>query len=225
MAEMLAIDTATAAGTIAVGDGERVLAELTLGVGTRHSEALLPAIRFALDHARLEVDHLTGIVVGAGPGSFTGVRIAAATAKGLAFATNLPLYAYSTLLVIAASAAADRRPVCAMIDARRGEVYTACYRFTEDGGHETLMQPAALPLDAVVREMARLRPVFAGNGALRHAELLAGLDIAPPQSSVPRASALLWLAATQPAEGRVASPALWEPEYLRASGAERGVRG
>ncbi|MGH7576190.1 MAG: tRNA (adenosine(37)-N6)-threonylcarbamoyltransferase complex dimerization subunit type 1 TsaB, partial [Longimicrobiales bacterium] len=103
MALLLAIDTATSMGSVAIGDGDRVLAELTLGVGTRHSAALLPAIRFALEHAGLEPGQIDGVVVGAGPGSFTGVRIAAATAKALVHATQRPLYAYSTLLALAAA--------------------------------------------------------------------------------------------------------------------------
>lgn len=249
MAELLGIDTATSVGTVAVGDGDRVLAELTLGVGTRHSEALLPAIRFALEHARLGPRQLGGVVVGAGPGSFTGVRIAAATAKALVHAAKVPLYAYSTLLALAASvapagkasagvptpgtggsadtAADDRedRPVCAVLDARRDDVYAACYRFATGGPPETLMSPTVLEIDDLARQMTGLAPVFVGDGALRHRGRLAGSDIAPAYLSVPRASALLWLAAVQPDEGRVAVPARWEPAYVRASGAERGVRG
>lgn len=257
MAELLGIDTATSVGTVAVGDGQRVLAEVTLGVGMRHSEVLLPAIRFVLEHARLGPRQLDGVVVGAGPGSFTGVRIAAATAKALAHAAEVPLYAYSTLLALAASvapasslpppvgegrdggggegdsasgtgaAAGDRgeRPVCAVLDARRDDVYAACYRFTAIGPPETLMSPTVLEIVDLTRQMAGLAPVFVGDGALRHRAKLAGSDIAPPYLTVPRASALLWLATVQPDEGRVAVPARWEPAYVRASGAERGVRG
>lgn len=257
MAELLGIDTATSVGTVAVGNGDRVLAELTLGVGMRHSEALLPAIRFALEHARLGPSALDGVVVGAGPGSFTGVRIAAATAKALVHAAKVPLYAYSTLLALAASVApassipppagegrggggrkgasasgagataGDRedRPVCAVLDARRHDVYAACYRFAASGPPETLMSPTVLEIDDLARQMAGLGPVFVGDGAVRHRARLAGSDIARPYLSVPRASALLWLAAVQPDEGRVAVPARWEPAYVRASGAERGIRG
>lgn len=250
MAELLAIDTATSVGTVAVGDGERVLAELTLGMRTRHSEALLPAIRFALEHARLEPSQLDGVVVGAGPGSFTGVRIAAATAKALVHAVKLPLYAYSTLLALAASgatlpppppagagrgsggreaasarAAPGTRPVCSVLDARRDEVYAACYRFAASGPPETLMPPTALAIEDLARQMAPLEPMFLGDGAVRHRATLAGADLVPPYLNVPRASALLWLAANTPDVGRVATPARWEPEYVRASGAERGRRG
>ncbi|MGH7577629.1 MAG: hypothetical protein ACREM1_21215 [Longimicrobiales bacterium] len=94
-------------------------------------------------------------------------------------------------------------------------------------GHrvETLMPPAALTIDELAREMAALRPIYVGDGALRHRDRLAGSSIVPPHLSVPRASALLWLAAVQPQEGRVDAPARWQPEYVRASGAERGIRG
>jgi tRNA threonylcarbamoyladenosine biosynthesis protein TsaB len=224
MAELLAIDTSTDVGSVAVGHDGRILAEVTLGSGPRHSSALLPAIRFALDHARVQTAQLSGIVVGGGPGSFTGVRIAAATAKGLAYAAQLPFYAFSTLLALAATAAAGDRPVCAMIDARRGEVYAACYRFGEKGPPEVLVPPAARPLALVLENVAALDPVFAGDGALRYRSQLGGATVAPAHLCAPRAAALLWLAHRTPETGRVPEPARWQPDYLRPSGAERGTR-
>lgn len=226
MAELLAIDTSTPVGSIAVGERDRLLAEVSLGVGTRHAEALLPAVRFALAHAQIELNALTGVVVGAGPGSFTGVRIAAATAKGLAHALGLPFYAYSSLLALAASAAQEGRPVCAVLDARRGEVYAACYAFPGLALVDTMLEPVVTDVERLIRGVAAYRPLFVGEGALRYREQLAPVgSVAPVHLGVPRASALLWLAGLDPEAGRVDSAARWEPHYLRASGAERGVRG
>jgi tRNA threonylcarbamoyladenosine biosynthesis protein TsaB len=225
-APLLAVDTASPVGSVAVGTADRVLSEVTLGVGTRHSEALLPAVRFALEQARIAADDLAGVVVGAGPGSFTGVRIAAATAKGLVRGLHVPLLAYSSLLCLAAAVAQDGTPVCALLDARRGEVYAACYRFPGFGRPQTLLQPVARDVGSVVRDVAALRPVFAGEGAVRYQDRIGDAGpIAPAHLAFPRAAALLWLAAADPAAGRVHSPAHWSPDYLRASGAERGVRG
>jgi len=97
----LAIDTSTALGSVAVGRGDRLLAEVVVGVTVRHSEALLPAVDFVLRSAGLEPRDLGGVVVGGGPGSFTGVRVAGATAKGLVRVLGVPLYAYSGLLALA----------------------------------------------------------------------------------------------------------------------------
>jgi tRNA threonylcarbamoyladenosine biosynthesis protein TsaB len=193
-----------------------------LGVDVRHSESLLPAIAFALDRARLAVTDLGGVIVGAGPGSFTGVRIAAATAKGLVHALGIPMFAYSSLEAMAAGVAAAGRPVCAMLDARRGEVYAACYIHGASGLIETLLAPTARPVDEVVVALAARSPLHAGEGASRHAERIecAGGEVAKGPSAVPRATALVWLASNEPERGRVGNASTWQPGYARGSAAK-----
>lgn len=243
MRPFLALDTSTALGSVAVGRGDRLLAEVVVGVTVRHSEALLPAIDYALRSAGVEPSELGGVVVGGGPGSFTGVRVAAATAKGLVRVLGVPLYAYSGLQALAAGVgAASARPVCALFDARREEVYAACYRFTS-GGIETILEPVVMPVDDVLTELHAADPIYVGDGALRYRTAIEGARgttssvssagacgaqgegrvIAPAFQSVPRGGALLWLADLVPLAGRVDDPAAWEPEYLRAAGAERGA--
>ncbi|HEX7091377.1 MAG TPA: tRNA (adenosine(37)-N6)-threonylcarbamoyltransferase complex dimerization subunit type 1 TsaB [Longimicrobiales bacterium] len=227
MEPYLAIDTSTSLGSAAVGRGDRLLAEVTVGVHARHSESLLPAIDFALRSAGITAAELAAVVVGGGPGSFTGVRVAGATAKGLVRALGIPLFAYSGLLAVAAGAGAGGAPVCALFDARRGEVYAACYRFPDEGGIETLLVPQAAALPNVLERLAAPAPLYAGDGALRYRAAIeaAGGRVAPPYLAVPRAAALLWLADAAPDAGRVETPADWEPEYLRSAGAARGVAG
>ncbi|HEX7119932.1 MAG TPA: tRNA (adenosine(37)-N6)-threonylcarbamoyltransferase complex dimerization subunit type 1 TsaB [Longimicrobiales bacterium] len=223
----LAIDTSTALGSVAVGRGAGLLAEVVVGVSTKHSESLLPAIDFVLHAAGIEAAALGGIVVAGGPGSFTGVRVAGATAKGFARALDVPLFAYSGLLALAAGTGAGAAPVCALFDARRGEVYAGCWRFPGDGAVEVVMGPRAASVEDVVRELAPEAPRYVGEGALRYRGRIeaAGGRVAPAHQAVPRAGALLWLADVAPGLGAVAEPRSWEPEYLRAAGAERGVRG
>jgi tRNA threonylcarbamoyladenosine biosynthesis protein TsaB len=220
----LAIDTSTALGSVAVGRGDRLLAEVVVGVSVRHSEALLPAIDFALRSAGVEPTGLGGVVVGGGPGSFTGVRVAGATAKGLVRVLGVPLFAYSGLLALAAGVGAAAGAVCALFDARRAEVYAACYHFRGEAV-ETLLEPTVLPLSEVLGELREAAPLYVGDGALRYRTEIerAGGGVAPAFAAVPRGGALLWLADTAPAVGRVDDPAAWEPSYLRAAGAERGV--
>jgi tRNA threonylcarbamoyladenosine biosynthesis protein TsaB len=162
-------------------------------------------------------------VVGGGPGSFTGLRIAAATAKGIVQALGVPLYAYSGLLAAAVSGWGAEREVCALFDARRRDVYAACYRFGD--GVQAVMEPTALPLDELLARFAAGRPpLFVGEGAVLHREeieRLPGARVMPPQLGVPRASALVWLATRAPELGRVDDAPGWEPDYVRASGAER----
>lgn len=226
MEPYLAIDTSTSLGSVAVGRADGVLAELVIGVAARHAEALLPAIDFALRSAALAPRDLRGVVVAGGPGSFTGVRIAAATAKGLVRALGVPLFAYSGLLALAASVGGEERPVCALFDARRGEVYSACYRFPGFARVEVILEPALRSLADVLRHLEPVAAIFAGDGALRYRDRIeaVGGRVAPAHLGVPRAAGLLWLADVAAEAGRVAEPARWEPAYLQAAGAERSVR-
>lgn len=216
---VLALETATRLGSAAVGLAGRVLAEVTLGVTVRHSEALLPAIRFVLDRARLTPADLAAIVVGAGPGSFTGVRIAGATAKGMVQALGIPLLAYSSLAGLAAGAGRTGRPICALIDAHGDEVFAACYRFPGAGGMECLLEPGVLGIEALAARLSTLDPVWTGSAAQRFAGLLKEHgEVAGELLAVPRAASLIWLAQTAPAAGRVEEPARWTPDYGRAPG-------
>ena len=218
---VLALDTSTSLGSVALGRDGVLLGETVVGSRVRHAESLLPAMHALLTSAQVTPQQIGALVVGAGPGSFTGVRIAGATAKGLARALGIPLYAYSALAAVAAAAGAHAGTVCAMFDAQRDEVYAAAYRF-EDGWHE-VMAPAARAVRDVAAELARHDVLYAGEGARKHAAVLESANgrIAPALFDVPRASALLWLAEVAPAEGLVNDVSAWEPAYLRPSGAER----
>lgn len=216
---LLAIETSTPFGSVAIGDGTHVLAEVGLGIQSRHSEALLPAIDFVLSTAQLSRLHLTGVIVGGGPGSFTGLRIAGATAKALAKSLEIPLFAYSGLAALAAGAAVSDKQVCALFDARRGEVYAACYRFPDLQRIETIMEPAACKFEDVLGRLDAQQTIFAGEA--RRMASLRGCLSAPVHIAIPRAASLLWLQSIAPDAGRVDHAAAWEPLYLRESGAER----
>src|SRR6185503_10795299 len=157
--------------------------------GTRQSETLLPAIAGLLETNGVGRADLGGIIVGGGPGSFTGLRIAAATAKGMAHAVKIPLYAYSGLLAAAVPFAHGGR-VCALFDARRDEVYAACLRFGDRIEYD--LEPSPFSIHEL---LMRIRPdeyAFVGEGAVKHEEIISGAggSVTP---SAPRASALLWL--------------------------------
>lgn len=222
----VAIETSTPLGSVAVARDDRLLAEVATGVQSRHAETVLPALETALGLARLERTAIEEVVVGAGPGSFTGVRVAGATGKGLAAALGVPFVAWSSLLAVAAAVVADR-PVCALFDARRGEVYAGCWRLPDDAeAPEVLLAPTVAPIEDVVEATGALAPLFVGDGALRYADALADLGARSSTAPAhPRASALLWLAARYPEAARVSEVAAWEPLYVRASSAERGIAG
>ncbi|NIP78443.1 MAG: tRNA (adenosine(37)-N6)-threonylcarbamoyltransferase complex dimerization subunit type 1 TsaB, partial [Gemmatimonadetes bacterium] len=191
----VAIETSTPLGSVAVARDDRVLAEVGMGIQTRHAERVLPALEAALETAGAERREIGAVVVGAGPGSFTGVRVAGATAKGLVASLGVPLLAYPSLLALVAATPADG-PVCGLFDARRGEVYAGCWRVTERGVDE-LLAPRVGSAESVVAALGDVTPgpLFVGGGAARYRSELesAGARVASTPAW-PRAAALLWLA-------------------------------
>jgi tRNA threonylcarbamoyladenosine biosynthesis protein TsaB len=228
---LLAMESSTSRGSVAVGDAGGIRAEMVLDVVGAHSSALLPAVEEVMRAAGLRPAELGGVVVGAGPGSFTGLRIAASTAKGIVHGLGIPLFAYSSLLAAAASAWGAERPVCALFDARKRDVFAGCWRFCAGGGDElstsleVVMEPTALSMEEVIdRFRDAPAPIFVGDGALLHEEeLRRELDarVMPAALGGPRAAALLWLARLDPAAGAVEDAGAWEPDYIRDPGAVR----
>ncbi|MFW5952201.1 MAG: tRNA (adenosine(37)-N6)-threonylcarbamoyltransferase complex dimerization subunit type 1 TsaB, partial [Gemmatimonadota bacterium] len=161
------------------------------------------------------------------PGSFTGVRVAGATAKGLVAALGVPLLAYPSLLSLVAATPADG-PVCGLFDARRGEVYGGCWRVTASS-LTPVLEPRVGHVDELLERLGLVPtagPLFVGDGAERYRSALerAGARVADVPAW-PRASSLLWLAEHHPEAGAVGDVAQWEPSYVRASSAERGIAG
>lgn len=214
----VAVEAATAAGSVAIARGPELLGEVVLGVAERHAAGLLPALDFLLARVGETRTSITQVLVGAGPGSFTGVRVAAALARSLSAGLDVPLCAYPSLAVQAVSAGA-RGLVCPMFDARRGEVYWALYHL--GGSVDEVRPPAASSVDTVLSMLSNEAVTFAGDGARRYA---GELGIETPRDIPPRASALFHLADVAAETGDGVS-GRWEPTYLRASGAERGVAG
>ncbi|AHY45970.1 tRNA threonylcarbamoyl adenosine modification protein YeaZ [Rubrobacter radiotolerans] len=169
------------------GDEERrdLLAEVVLaGAGT--SEGLLPAVEAALSLSGREFSEVEGIVVGLGPGTFTGIRIAAATARSLAFGSDgsVALMRGSTLAALAAPALAVRREVLAVLDARRGEVFARSFLRGEglEVAEESILcaRPEELVADLA---SASGEPLLVGDGAVRYRDELSDLGEIPPDDS------------------------------------------
>lgn len=218
---VLAIDSSTRDAYVAVQAEGTLAAEEAVTARANASSALLPAIDRAVRAAGVSPLELTAIVVGGGPGSFTGLRIAAATAKGMVRALGVRLFAYSGLLAAAAAHRDGDRPVCALFDARNREVFAGCWRF--GAGVDAVLGVTAAPVDEIV-ERLRGEPVrFVGEGAALHRALLEDAFGAGAVAGEERSPAggLLWLARVAPDAGRVRDPAAWEPDYVRAAGVER----
>lgn len=219
----LGLDTSTVRGSVALGRDGVILGERTLSVRATHSETVLPAIDELLSEAGLAGADLDAVVVGAGPGSFTGVRIAAALARGICFPLGTGLLAYSSLAAIAMEAAADGGRVCALLDARKDQVYAAGYECGES--LETVFAPRASSIDELAADLSLEDWTVTGVISPRQRERLgeAGARFYSDRDIHPGAAALIRLSWIDPAAGRIDDPAHWEPEYVRGSSAERRV--
>ncbi len=238
----LAMDTSGAIGSVAVSVGGDVLARRFLRTQLAHAANLVPEIEGVLADASVVLQDLEGIVVGGGPGSFTGVRVAAATAKGLRRALGVPLWVFSSLASGAASLGLrwlpgaegptlpltdeDRAwPRYILLDARGGRVYAACYLETPHG-LDTLVEPCSTTIDVILSGEVPYS-VFAGDGADRHADRIkgAGFPVLRSPLGAPLADGLIRLLALTPDTAPLENPSTWEPSYLRATGAERMASG
>ena len=218
----LALETGGELGSVALGEDDGLLAESLLPVRATHSETVMPEVDRLLREAGRGRDEVAAVAVGAGPGSFTGVRIAASLAKGLCFGRDRRLFAYSSLLVTAAGTGLSER-VVACFDARRREVYAAAYDRVAPSGEAR--PPRVTDVETLAAELpgGAAGWTWAGSGADRHRERIeaAGGRVVPPHVGTPRAGSLLWLSRRHPGAGRVDEPGTWEPEYVRRSSARR----
>jgi tRNA threonylcarbamoyladenosine biosynthesis protein TsaB len=213
---VLAVDTSTMAGGVALVEDARVVGESLLDVRTTHSERLMLAIDRVLTDAGWEARHLDGIAVAVGPGSFTGLRIGLAAVKGLAMALRCPIAAVSTLDAMAAALPWATRAVCPVLDARRGEVYASLYRW--DG---TTMRREweylALSPEALAAKLTE--PVIGvGDGAALVPS--PWVTLARPMRRGAPAATVGWLGEERLRRGDTVAPSDLLPTYLRPSEAE-----
>ncbi|TAL12631.1 MAG: tRNA (adenosine(37)-N6)-threonylcarbamoyltransferase complex dimerization subunit type 1 TsaB [Nitrospirae bacterium] len=170
---LLAIETATPAQSVAVVEGDRLLAELSYEAKGNRGGMLLPTVDQVLKQAGVAAGDLDAVAVSVGPGSFTGLRVGLATAKGLALGSSARLVGVPTLEALAEGYASGDGTVCALLDAYRGEVYMALFKRQ---GHtlERLSPDAVLAPEAAVSAVAAVEgPVhLIGNGAARYRERL-----------------------------------------------------
>src|SRR5713101_9751122 len=215
---LLAIDTSTDFCSVAVSRGEALFSRHERA-GQRHAERILDMVDQVLVEARLEFAQIHGIAYGAGPGSFTGLRIAAGVTQGLALARGLRVVGVGTLLALAEEAAegAAGGRIIACLDAHRGEVYHAAYRRAGAGWEEVsapgLYKPEAVPV------MAGGEWTGCGDGFAAYRERLAarlgGCVSAVRSGTGPTARAVLRLAMPRFAAGEATDAAAAVPVYLR----------
>ena len=220
---LLAVDTSTTSCSVALFNGKRLLAEEIYTAGKTHSRHLLSIIHRILSGCRSNPAEIDTLAVTRGPGTFTGLRIGISTVKGLALATQASVVGISSLAALAYPFALLEQPVVAMIDARRGEVYYACYHNPDREAGEAVMPPSVGPPEAAAADVPE-GAVLVGSGAVLYREVFAArcpkVRFAEPAQHVIRAASVAGLAMERLSRGSVDSIEGLVPEYIRKSDAQ-----
>ncbi len=221
---VLALDTSTAQVSVAFGDRGVVLGAVQLAGGRRHAEQLAPAIDYLRRELAVDLGHLATIAVGTGPGLFTGLRVGVTTAKVMAQALRIPVVGIPSLDLVAYPLRHSGRPIVAVLDARRREVFAARYQPVPGGVQRTsgyaVHTPAELVADLAVESHGLL---LAGDGIERFPAEFATLEhaeFAGSSFSAPSVAALVELATARAEREEFEQPAELRPLYLRQSDAE-----
>ena len=223
---ILAFETSAKAASVALHDGQKLLAESYQNTGMTHSQTLMVMAEDALKQCGKTAADVTAVAVAEGPGSFTGVRIGAAAAKGFAWGREIPCYGISTLEAMAHSLGIYQGYVCPVMDARRAQVYNALF-YVNHGEITRVAPDRAIALADLSEELKSLsEPVFlVGDGSnLCYNTLLKDVPnlVLPPEHRMhQRAVGVALLAVQAAAAGIAPGGAELTPNYLRLSQAER----
>ena len=225
--KLLVLDSSGLVASVALIEDDQLIAEYTTGNKLTHSQTLLPMLDEVIKRTSFEIEDIDAVVVAKGPGSFTGLRIGAATAKGLGLALDKPIIPVPTVDGLAYQLFGTSMIICPMMDARRKQVYTGIYRFEE---HQlmTLREQWAAPIEELLEELNQRGEMvtFLGDGVPVFRELIAEklqvpYSFAPAHVNKQRAAAVAALGSIYYKEGRTETAMEHIPEYLRVSQAER----
>ncbi len=229
--KILALDSSGLVASVAVVEDDILVAEYTVNYKKTHSQTLMPMLQAIKEMTELDLDSIDAIAIAAGPGSFTGLRIGSATAKGLGLALDKPIVEVPTVAGLAYNLWGSDKVICPLMDARREQVYTGLYCFEkEDDGYRmvTVKGQCAIAVADMIEEVNRLgkEVIFLGDGVpVYKAKLEEGLSVAysfaPPHANRQRAAAVAALAGIYYREGKMVPASEHQPEYLRLSQAER----
>ena len=200
-----------------------LIAEIKLNVKTTHSERLMTAISQVLSQSGIDLRGIDAFAVASGPGSFTGLRIGLSTVKGLSYATGKPVVTVPTLEAFAWNFPYSRYPVCLMLDARRGEVYSALFRWQDEKFIREIEEVSIAPDDILSRLRGDI--LFAGEGVLVYKDIITKTMgrrawVAPADKMVPAPSNVALLGLKKTEQGKFTDPFKAVPFYIRRSEAE-----
>ncbi len=222
--KLLAVETSTMMGSIALIDENRLLAEYQIEVKATYSDTLLPFINHILKNTKVSIKEVDAFALAQGPGSFTALRIGISVIKGLALATNRPVIAIPSLDGLAHNMCFSNMLICPLFDARRDEVYTAFYKREDGHTLKKLTQDRAIVPETLLDEI-REEVVFLGDGSDMYRDLIIRkikekVLFAPLHLKYPRASAIAQLAFKKLKANEVMDVETITPLYVRPPEAE-----
>ena len=225
--KILALDSSGLVASVAVTEDDNLLGEYTINYKKTHSQTLLPMLDEVAKMIELDLKTVDVIAVSAGPGSFTGLRIGSATAKGLALALDKKIVSVPTVDALAYNIWNCTDVICPLMDARRQQTYTGLYTF-EDGRMQTLLPQCVVKIEEIINKVNDMgKPVvFLGDGVPVFADFIAQhckvpYQYAPAHCNKQRAASVAALGAILYGEGKAEPAAEQKPDYLRLSQAER----
>ena len=222
--KLLAIETSTMIGSVALTDDNELLAEYQIGIRATYSDILFPAIDHILKSANVAIQEVDAFALAQGPGSFTALRIGISVIKGLALANNKPVIAIPSLDALAHNMCFSDILICPLIDARRDEVYTAFYK-REDGHTLKKLTPDRAIVPEILLDEIREEVVFLGDGTDLYKDLIVRklkekVLFSPLHLKYPRASAIAQLAFKKLNLNEVSDIEVMTPLYVRPPEAE-----
>ena len=223
--KILAIDSSGTAVSAAIADDDKIIAEYSLNFKMTHSQTLMPSVDEIIKATSFDIKELDYIACTSGPGSFTGLRIGAAAAKGLAHGLGIDIIGVPTLEALAYNVFETDKVICPIMDARRSQVYNAFYEF-KDGHLSEIYPQEARSIDDVLNKAASFerKVIFLGDGVPVYKDRILSIDnavLAPQHCNIQRAATVAALAFVYAKEGKTVKYSEFAPFYLRKSQAER----
>ncbi len=222
--KILALDTGTSSQSVALLNEQELIGEYTFCCETSHARSLFKTMQLLLKDSHLTIEDIDGLAASVGPGSFTGLRIGISTVKGLALASKKPVAGIHTLDALAFNLMFARGLICPIIDAKKGEVYTAIYKMDEHGGFIKLTADMAIDMKSLL-ERIHEPTIFTGPALKMYRTLISETmgelaTFATGQVSTVHASSVAYLGLRRLKQGLIEDIVSLAPIYVRPSEAE-----
>jgi tRNA threonylcarbamoyladenosine biosynthesis protein TsaB len=218
----LAFDTSSRTAAVAVLRDDTILYESIINTGLNHSEMLMPEIDYALRQVRIKISDINLFACTLGPGSFTGLRIGVSTLKGLMLATGTPAAGVSSLAAVVLNLGTTSKLICSMIDAGRGQVYVAYFKYNDENILQQISEEKAVNPQEIINNTDK-NTLFVGDGVIKYADIIKNIksevSIASDLQNYIRASAVGILGRKKFAEKDLLDASTLVPVYLRSADA------